>query len=536
LSHSKSQIQNAAPIADSFSAGAPDVGPNIFPDRAARRQVNKLVVKCSNSDNGCPWEGFLETHENEHILECAYKGQEGTFKCEVCNVKMSLEDWKIHGCLYKCNYCNLQVENKDKLKHLYISCEVAVQCVACNKKIYKDASCHEESNIATHLSDSAVAIQHIQILRDELQQYENDDIQHIPQILHDELQNDVIYDNLCHLLTQLEEQVKVNTDAIVNLDTNVPPPPSPIDPGTIFPPVQDSRPDLYKNRQDHQQMLMNQFHLHADHVRQLSIQLEQLQNELVHFVNDVGWIPTNAEGEEEETHLRRLEQLRAIKENKEEKIKLLKARVNEIEEKPIVDFQSQLEYQRITQMQARMTELQQDMELMQRKANDFSYYQSLLQTTYDGNFIWKIPNVKRKRDEAIKGKTLSLYSPPFYIGNNGYKVCMKVYLNGDGAGNNTHLSLFFVIMKGESDPFLAWPFEQKVTLMLMDQNHQSHIVYTFKPSSSSPSFQRPLHMNIASGFPKFASLGVLSNESFVQDDSMFIKCMVDTTGIVDQDP
>ncbi len=53
----------------------------------------------------------------------------------------------------------------------------------------------------------------------------------------------------------------------------------------------------------------------------------------------------------------------------------------------------------------------------------------------------------------------------------GYKICIRAYLNGDGTGYKTHLSLFFVLIKGEYDPLLKWPFDNKVSLILIDQNH-----------------------------------------------------------------
>lgn len=37
-----------------------------------------------------------------------------------------------------------------------------------------------------------------------------------------------------------------------------------------------------------------------------------------------------------------------------------------------------------------------------------------------------------------------------------------MYLNGDGAGKGTHMSLFFVVMKGDYDALLPWPFRHKV--------------------------------------------------------------------------
>ena len=57
---------------------------------------------------------------------------------------------------------------------------------------------------------------------------------------------------------------------------------------------------------------------------------------------------------------------------------------------------------------------------------------------------------------------MSLYSQPFYTDRYGYKMCGRVYLNGDGMGKGKHLSLFFVLMRGEYDALLEWPFRQKV--------------------------------------------------------------------------
>ena len=41
-------------------------------------------------------------------------------------------------------------------------------------------------------------------------------------------------------------------------------------------------------------------------------------------------------------------------------------------------------------------------------------------------------------------------------------MCTRLYLNGDGMGKGTHVSLFFVVMRGAYDALLKWPFRQKV--------------------------------------------------------------------------
>nr|XP_030694112.1 TNF receptor-associated factor 2 isoform X2 [Globicephala melas] len=154
-------------------------------------------------------------------------------------------------------------------------------------------------------------------------------------------------------------------------------------------------------------------------------------------------------------------------------------------------------------------------------------------STFDGVFIWKIPDFARKRQEAVAGRTPAIFSPAFYTSRYGYKMCLRAYLNGDGTGRGTHLSLFFVLMKGPHDALLHWPFNQKVTLMLLDQNNREHVIDAFRPDVTSSSFQRPVSdMNIASGCPLFCPVSKMeAKNSYVRDDAIFIKAIVDLTGL-----
>ena len=158
----------------------------------------------------------------------------------------------------------------------------------------------------------------------------------------------------------------------------------------------------------------------------------------------------------------------------------------------------------------------------------------LLASQASGSFLWRIPEVARRHREAREEQIISLYSPPFYTGRNGYKMCIRAYLNGDGIGYNTHLSVFFVVMRGEFDPLLKWPFDCKVSLILVDQELRKHIVQTFQPTPESSSFQRPVtDMNVASGCPQFVKLSVLddANCKYTNEDVIYLKCIVDTSEI-----
>ncbi|KAJ3604512.1 hypothetical protein NHX12_029252 [Muraenolepis orangiensis] len=153
--------------------------------------------------------------------------------------------------------------------------------------------------------------------------------------------------------------------------------------------------------------------------------------------------------------------------------------------------------------------------------------------TFDGVFVWKISDFTKKRQDAVVGRAPAMFSQAFYTSKYGYKMCLRIYLNGDGTGRSSHLSLFFVVMRGHSDALVKWPFNQKVTLMLLDQNNREHIIDAFRPDISSSSFQRPVSdMNIASGCPLFCPLAKLeSKNTYIRDDTIFIKAVVDLTGL-----
>jgi hypothetical protein len=70
-------------------------------------------------------------------------------------------------------------------------------------------------------------------------------------------------------------------------------------------------------------------------------------------------------------------------------------------------------------------------------------------TIHNGILLWKIEGYLRKRQDAMNGVNTPLYSPPFYSSQHGYKMCAVIYLNGNGFGRESHLSLFFAVMRGE---------------------------------------------------------------------------------------
>ncbi|CAF3668403.1 unnamed protein product [Rotaria sp. Silwood1] len=169
--------------------------------------------------------------------------------------------------------------------------------------------------------------------------------------------------------------------------------------------------------------------------------------------------------------------------------------------------------------------LSQDLSSLQEKNNDLQC------VSYDGTLIWRITNLHEKIIDAQSERQTFIYSPLFYSSPSGYKMGSCLCLNGYRDARRTYMSLFFVLMRGEYDPILKFPFNYKVTFCLYDQTpQQRHIIDSFRPDIKSNSFQRSRsNMNIASGIPKFFPLEVIQQEGnpYVRDDTIFVKIMVD---------
>ena len=64
--------------------------------------------------------------------------------------------------------------------------------------------------------------------------------------------------------------------------------------------------------------------------------------------------------------------------------------------------------------------------------------------------------------------------PPFYTHPRGYKMCLNVDANGSNDGEGTHVSVFAILMQGEFDEHLKWPFQGIVVLQLCNQLEDKH--------------------------------------------------------------
>ena len=156
---------------------------------------------------------------------------------------------------------------------------------------------------------------------------------------------------------------------------------------------------------------------------------------------------------------------------------------------------------------------------LELKTQNYEIGQLLLRSTMgsDGTLVWKITEISSRRKALLEKKVQYIESPPFSTKKYGYKLCLRIYLIGDR--QDGYMSVSIVILEGEYDAILKWPFKANISLQLPSLSSST---YPDLEDSCSVLFQRPPMYH---SFPQFAKL---SDESahYVKDNAMFLKCTV----------
>nr|XP_024218840.1 TNF receptor-associated factor 4 isoform X1 [Halyomorpha halys] len=160
---------------------------------------------------------------------------------------------------------------------------------------------------------------------------------------------------------------------------------------------------------------------------------------------------------------------------------------------------------------------------------------SRLSLNTSGTLVWRINDFLAKMTEAQSKEGMELVSPTWYTSQFGYKLQASLFLNGNGTGEGTHLSLYIKLLPGEYDALLKWPFSHSVAFTLFDQSEKAcNVVESFVPDPTWENFQRPSKEpdTLGFGFPRFISHEILQKRGFVRDDTIFIRIKVDPSKIV----
>ena len=102
-------------------------------------------------------------------------------------------------------------------------------------------------------------------------------------------------------------------------------------------------------------------------------------------------------------------------------------------------------------------------------------------------------------------------------------MCLEVYLSGDG--QDTHVSLYLVMLEPDHNHNLVWPFIKPVTFQLTNQvDPTKSISVSFVSQLWSPLYTSTKWKD---GIPRFFRRHiVLSCNNFNIDDKIIIKCKI----------
>merc|ERR1719239_255524 len=187
------------------------------------------------------------------------------------------------------------------------------------------------------------------------------------------------------------------------------------------------------------------------------------------------------------------------------------------------------------------THLELTCDLVKQQQLQISQLCSALHTishTTDGTYIWRINNYKAKYIEAMYKNSKELVSPPFYTSRFGYKACLSVFLNGNGAGEGKYVSLYIKLLPGDYDNILDWPFSLPVSFTLYDQSPEAdgraNLTESFLPEPGWKHFQKPTKStdSLGFGYPKYVSHEILKTRDYIKDDCLLIKVCVDNSNFV----
>ena len=136
--------------------------------------------------------------------------------------------------------------------------------------------------------------------------------------------------------------------------------------------------------------------------------------------------------------------------------------------------------------------------------------------------VFKLPgHASKKEEDEI------FYSPPFYTSSGGYRMRINAFVNGNGAGEGTHVSVYTELLEGHYDDQLHWPFLGTVTFELLnkltDDKHHSAVVVHDAVDDMQVGSRR--------GCPKFLPHSSLShdpatNTQYLLDDTLYFRVSV----------
>ena len=155
-------------------------------------------------------------------------------------------------------------------------------------------------------------------------------------------------------------------------------------------------------------------------------------------------------------------------------------------------------------------------------------------------FIWKITSFSERSRQAKEGVKKKIESNSFYTECYGYKLKVVAYPRSVFLFQDPFISIGIVLMVGEYDDMLPWPFSKKITFTIIDQNKdlKERKNYTGYLSPSTQQFagkvreifsERPggKKMVLELMLWHFISHKVLKTRQYIVNDTLFLQVDVE---------
>lgn len=468
----------------------------VNPDMCVKRELDRLLVYCSFEEYGCTETMQWVTLDN-HQSQCQFAVK--TCPTEGCAQTIRKVDIAKHvdeECKYilvACPQCRIMVGRGFKEQHLQEDCEeVTISCpYKCGEQSVKrrDLAGHKEqcTNKPQKCRFNLVGCKYQGSQSDILHHHADNTTEHLALVAHHCVE---IKRTVDHLHNDLAQTVVVADD-------------------------------LRKGKQRLEEVICSQQNLcdtQIQKVQNLEVTLSKTEQAIAELQREAKLVKEKIE----QKQINQNSSLRVLQETQLRHDR----RLGDIERMRLADNP---EFTRGNNLRGKAARQDAQLAMFEIRMAEMNLrFQCLESTNYSGVLIWRLNDFAMRKREAVTGKNVSLYSQPFYTDRHGYKMCARVYLNGDGLGKGTHISLFFAVMKGDYDPLLNWPFKKKVTLMLLDQcGGRRQLSDTFRPDPSSSSFMRPVNeMNVASGCPLFVEQTLAQGPPYLVEDTIFFKVTV----------
>lgn len=135
-----------------------------------------------------------------------------------------------------------------------------------------------------------------------------------------------------------------------------------------------------------------------------------------------------------------------------------------------------------------------------------------------GTMFWKISRLSLRLHDT---ENTGLLSSPFYSSENGYKMCLRLDFY-QASRDDAVLSLSLLIVEGENDHSLVWPFAPVVTFGLLNFGTSDGIYTSLRPKHPVMRCYSDDRGTVVARY----SWPSKRNKEFVKDDCIFIRCTV----------